>query len=150
MRLLRMYNANSRKLLEEICAAYYQRFKVPLRITSLTRSMDYQISLNKTNGNSYRVRDRNALPPHTSGCAFDVGRNHLSGEAQNFLMEILSGHERGGKLDTLIEGNVNACFHTFIYPDGTPPNATQLVATQSPKPTPAAVQTQKSKEKTGK
>lgn len=132
MRLLRMYNAQSRKLLEEICNAYYQRFKAPLRITSLTRSMDYQISLNRTNGNSYRVRDRNALPPHTSGCAFDVGRNHLTGEAQNFLMEILSGHERNGKLDTLIEGNVNACFHTFIYPDGVGPNQT-TVATQ-PKP----------------
>jgi hypothetical protein len=142
MRLLRMYNPNSRKILEALCQAFYERFKVPLRITSLTRSMDYQISLNKTNGNSYRVRDRNATPPHTSGCAFDIGRNHLSGEAQNFLMSKFAELERVDKIDSLIEGNVNACFHTFIYPDGVGPNKTVAVqpakttVTQPQKPQP--------------
>ncbi|MGI8470372.1 MAG: DUF5715 family protein [Pyrinomonadaceae bacterium] len=121
MRLLRMYNANSRKLFEEICNAYYQKFHVPLRVTSLTRSMDYQISLNKTNANSFRVSGKGSLPPHTSGCAFDMSRKNLSADEQNFMMTLLSTMERNHKLDSLREGSDNACFHTFIYPDGIEP-----------------------------
>lgn len=121
MRLLRMFNPNSRKLFEQITAAYYGRFKVPLRVTSVMRSMDYQRALNSVNGNSYRVRP-GTVPPHTTGCTFDVGRNHLPTDAQNFLIEYLSNLERQGKIDTLIEGNVNACLHTMIYPDGAAPN----------------------------
>ena len=121
MRLLRMYNANSRKIFEEICNAYYQKFKVPLRVTSMTRSMDYQISLNKTNANSFKVSGKGSLPPHTSGCAFDMSRKNLSAEEQNFMMTLLASMERVGKLDSLREGAANACFHTFIYPDGIEP-----------------------------
>jgi hypothetical protein len=62
------------------------------------------------------------VPPHTTGNTFDVGRNNLPTDAQNFLIEILSEFELQGKLDTLIEGNVNACFHTFIYPSGFAPD----------------------------
>ena len=118
MRLLRMYNANARKVFEEICNAYYQKFKVPLRVTSLTRSMDYQKSLNKNNANSFKVTGKGSLPPHTSGCAFDMSRKNLSAAEQNFMMTLLSQMEREHKLDSLREGSDNACFHTFIYPDG--------------------------------
>ncbi|MGI9035046.1 MAG: hypothetical protein ACR2GD_03295, partial [Pyrinomonadaceae bacterium] len=121
MRLLRMYNANSRKIFEEICNAYYQKFHVPLRITSLTRSMDYQIGLNSNNANSFRVSGKGSLPPHTSGCAFDMSRKNLSADEQNFMMTLLSTMERNHKLDSLREGSDNACFHTFIYPDGVEP-----------------------------
>ncbi len=131
MRLLRMYNAKSRELFEELCNAYYQRFKVPLRITSLTRSMDYQISLNQINGNSFRVKSKGSLPPHTSGCAFDMSRKNLSTGEQNFIMAKLAELEIGGKLDSLMEGNANACFHTFIYPDGVGPGHS---APSQPKP----------------
>lgn len=120
MRLLRMYNPKSRPLFEKICAAYYDKFKVPLRVTSVMRSMDYQRSLNSVNGNSYHVRP-GTVPPHTTGCTFDIGRNNLSGPEQDFLITVLSDLEKQGKLDTLIEGNVNACLHTFIFPDGVGP-----------------------------
>jgi len=116
IRLLRMYNPKSRKFFEEICAAYYQRFKVPPRITSLTRSMDYQIGLNKTNSNSFKVSGKGSLPPHTSGCAFDMSRKNLSSGEQNFIMAKLAEMERAQKIDSLLEGNANACFHTFIFP----------------------------------
>lgn len=118
IRLLRMYNKNSRKELETLTNAFYQRFKVPLRITSLTRSMDYQIELNKGNANSFKVSGKGSLPPHTSGCAFDVSRKNLTKDEQNFLMQTLAELERGKKLDSLREGAANACFHSFIYPDG--------------------------------
>jgi pSer/pThr/pTyr-binding forkhead associated (FHA) protein len=121
IRLLRMFHPTARKVLEDIAAAYQKQFNRPLRVTSLTRSMDYQIKLNQVNPNSFKVRGPGSLPPHTSGCTFDLGRKHMSAEEQNFVMRRLADLENRGVLDALIEYNVNACFHVFIYPDGKPP-----------------------------
>jgi hypothetical protein len=117
-----MFNERAKKVLLELSEAYFQRFNRPLRVTSLTRSMDYQISLNKTNANSFIVRGEGSLPPHTSGCAFDLARKHMDVEEQNFVMDKLAEMERARKLDALIEYGANACFHTFIYFDGIAPN----------------------------
>ncbi len=121
MRLLRMFNQRARPILLELARAYYQRFKRPLRVTSLTRSMDYQILLNSNNANSFKVRGEGSLPPHTSGCAFDLARKHMNAEEQNFVMAKLAEMESANKLDALIEYGTNACFHVFIYDDARPP-----------------------------
>jgi hypothetical protein len=121
MRLLRMFQPRAKPVLLELSEAYYQKFGRPLRVTSLTRSMDYQISLNKTNANSFVVRGEGSLPPHTSGCAFDLARKHMDVEEQNFVMAKLAEMERAGRLDALIEYGANACFHVFIYHDGNAP-----------------------------
>ncbi|MFV0387280.1 MAG: DUF5715 family protein [Pyrinomonadaceae bacterium] len=122
IRLLRMFHPNAKPILMRLAQTYHQKFNRPLRVTSLQRSMEYQISLNRTNPNSFKVRGTGSLPPHTSGCAFDLGRKNMTAEEQNFLMEELAQMERDGKLDALREGNLNACFHIFIYDDGVPPS----------------------------
>lgn len=122
IRLLRMFHPRAKDILYKIAAAYQQKFNKPLRVTSLTRSMEYQISLNSTNANSFKVRDAASLPPHTSGCAFDLARKHMGVEEQNFLMNFLAQMERNNEIDALIEYNTNACFHNFIYADGKPPS----------------------------
>ncbi len=121
MRLLRMFQPRAKPILKELADAYFGKFARPLRVTSLTRSMDYQILLNAGNANSFKVRGEGSLPPHTSGCAFDLARKHMPAEEQNFVMAKLAEMERDGKLDALIEYGVNACFHIFIYNDGNPP-----------------------------
>ncbi len=121
-RLLRMFNQRARPVLLELAEAYYQKFNRPLRVTSLTRSMDYQILLNANNPNSFIVRGEGSLPPHTSGCAFDLARKHMGVDEQNFVMEKLAEMERERRLDALIEYGANACFHVFIYHDGIAPN----------------------------
>lgn len=121
MRLLRMFQPRAKGILQELADAYHQKFGRPLRVTSLTRSMDYQVLLNKGNANSFNVRSAAALPPHTSGCAFDLARKHMTTEEQNFVMQKLAEMEREGRLDALIEYGINACFHVFIYADGIPP-----------------------------
>ncbi len=121
MRLLRMFNPRAKPILKELADAYFHKFNRPLRVTSLTRSMDYQILLNRGNPNSFKVRGEDSLPPHTSGCAFDLARKHMTAEEQNFVMQKLAEMERTNKLDALIEYGVNACFHIFIYSDGIPP-----------------------------
>jgi len=121
MRLLRMFNKRAKPILQELADAYFGKFGRPLRVTSLTRSMDYQIGLNASNPNSFKVRGEGSLPPHTSGCAFDLARKHMTAEEQNFVMQKLAQMENANKLDALIEYGVNACFHIFIYDDGIPP-----------------------------
>jgi hypothetical protein len=121
MRLLRMFNPHAKPILKELADAYFGKFGRPLRVTSLTRSMDYQILLNRGNPNSFKVRGADALPPHTSGCAFDLARKHMTAEEQNFVMQKLAEMEKANKLDALIEYGVNACFHIFIWSDGIPP-----------------------------
>jgi len=121
MRLLRMFQPRAKPILKELADAYFGKFGRPLRVTSLTRSMDYQILLNSSNPNSFKVRGEGSLPPHTSGCAFDLSRKHMPAEEQNFVMQKLAEMERAGKLDALIEYGVNACFHVFIYNDGIAP-----------------------------
>ncbi len=121
MRLLRMFQPRAKPILKELADAYFGKFARPLRVTSLTRSMDYQILLNAGNANSFKVRGEGSLPPHTSGCAFDLARKHMPAEEQNFVMAKLAQMERDGKLDALIEYGVNACFHVFIYNDGKAP-----------------------------
>lgn len=121
MRLLRMFNKRAKPILQEVADAYFAKFGRPLRVTSLTRSMDYQIGLNAGNPNSFKVRGEGSLPPHTSGCAFDLARKHMTAEEQNFVMQKLAEMEDANKLDALIEYGVNACFHIFIYYDGLPP-----------------------------
>jgi pSer/pThr/pTyr-binding forkhead associated (FHA) protein len=121
IRLLRMFTPRAFPVLEKLAKNYHQKFGRPLRVTSLSRSMEYQISLNKTNPNSFTVRGEGSLPPHTSGCAFDLARKHMTAEEQNFVMAELAQMEQQGILDALREGNLNACFHVFIYDDGIPP-----------------------------
>jgi len=121
MRLLRMFQPRAKPILKELADAYFGKFRRPLRVTSLTRSMDYQILLNSNNPNSFKVRGEGSLPPHTSGCAFDLARKHMPVEEQNFVMAKLAEMERAGKLDALIEYGANACFHVFIYHDGAAP-----------------------------
>lgn len=121
-RLLRMFNQRAKPVLLELAEAYYKQFNRPLRVTSLTRSMDYQILLNSNNPNSFKVRGEGSLPPHTSGCAFDLARKHMGVDEQNFVMEKLAQMERERRLDALIEYGANACFHVFIYHDGIAPN----------------------------
>ncbi|MDM7920980.1 MAG: FHA domain-containing protein [Pyrinomonadaceae bacterium] len=125
-RLLRMFQSPAKPILKELADAYFARFQRPLRVTSLTRSMDYQILLNSNNANSFKVKGEGSLPPHTSGCAFDLARKHMPVEEQNFVMAKLAEMERAGKLDALIEYGVNACFHVFIYRDGRPPTASNF------------------------
>lgn len=120
-RLLRMFQPRAKPILQKLAKEYSDRFRRPLRVTSLTRSMDYQILLNRGNANSFKVSGEGSLPPHTSGCAFDLARKHMSVEEQNFMMQMLADMERKGELDALIEYGVNACFHIFIYADGKAP-----------------------------
>lgn len=123
LRLLRKLNPETQKVLEEIAAGYQLKFNRPLKINSMTRSMDYQIELNKVDSNTYKVRGKESTPPHLSGCVFDIARLNLTAEEQNFMMELLNEMETNGRIDALIifGETPETGFHIFVYTDGKPP-----------------------------
>ncbi len=121
MRLLRLLAPQAKAVLEELAAAYQKRFSRPLRVTSLTRSLEYQVDLNKVNPDSFSVRDKDAVPSHSTGLAFDLAYKHMTADEQNFLMNKIEDLELDGKADGTREGGVNAALHVFVYADGKPP-----------------------------
>jgi Family of unknown function (DUF5715) len=125
IRLLRMITPQAKTVLEELAAAYQNKFKRPLRVTSLTRSIEYQIELNSTNPDSFLVRGKETVPPHSTGLAFDIAYKHMTAEEQNFLMNKIEDLELKGKIDGNRETGINATLHVFVYADGKPAKAVE-------------------------
>ena len=121
LRLFRTLAPAAKPVLEELAAAYQERFNRPLRITAMARSIEYQVDLNKVNAGSFLVRDKDSLPSHSSGLAFDIGYKHLTAEEQNFLMSRIARLEKDGKIDGLREMGINSTLHVFVYADGIAP-----------------------------
>ena len=107
------------KILNELGSAYFQKFGRPLKVTSLTRSLEYQFELTKSNSNAFK----GATPPHTTGCTFDLAYLHMTAEEQNFVMAKLAEFESRGSSDSLREVGAAPCIHTCVYPDGKPPKS---------------------------
>ena len=111
-RLLRMFHPDAKVVLEEIAGAYYKKFNRPLKITSLTRSLEYQIALSRATSNAYRGQ----TPPHSTGRTFDIAYMQMSAEEQNFIMAKFAELEKAGRVDSLHERGQTPCIHTFVYP----------------------------------
>jgi len=111
-RLLRMFHPKAKPVLEEIAGAYQKQFKRPLKITSLTRSLEYQVDLSRATSNAYR----GATPPHSTGMTFDIAYMHMTAEEQNFIMAKFAELERAGRVDALHEVGQTPCIHTFVFP----------------------------------
>ena len=111
-RLLRMFHPRAKAFLEELGAAYQGKFGRPLKVTSLTRSLEYQFDLSKDTRNAYR----GATPPHSTGATFDMAYMQMTAEEQTFLMAKLAEYERAGRIDALREVAQTPCIHIFVYP----------------------------------
>ena len=111
-RLLRMFHPRAKAFLEELGKAYYDEFKRPLKVTSLTRSLEYQFDLSKATRNAYRGQ----TPPHCTGATFDMAYMQMTAKEQTFLMSKLAEYERANKIDSLREVAQTPCIHTFVYP----------------------------------
>ncbi len=94
-RLLRMFHPRAKAFVEELGAAYQAKFGRPLKVTSLTRSLEYQFDLSKATRNAYR----GTTPPHSTGATFDMAYMQMTAEEQTFLMAKLAEYEQAGKID---------------------------------------------------
>ncbi len=121
MRLLSYIRPAARAVLEEIAADYDRQFKRPLPVTSMIRTVEYQKELGEVNPNAAR----NAVPPHTTGLAFDVYYHYMTAAEQDFLMKEIARMKDAGRVEALRETRDH--FHIFAFGDGQRPSG-QLIA----------------------
>jgi hypothetical protein len=120
-RLLSCIRPPARSVLEEIAEEYDREFKRPLPITSMIRTVEYQRELGEVNPNAAR----NAVPPHTTGLAFDVYYHYMTAAEQDFLMKEIARMKDAGRVEALREARDH--FHIFAFADGQRPSG-QLIA----------------------
>lgn len=125
VRMLSHLRPEALKVLEEVAAAYKQKFDRPLPITSLVRPDEYQHALSKTNPNATKIE----TPPHSTGLAFDVYYKFMTAEEQSFVMHYLARLKDEGRIEVLRENRDH--YHVFAFVDGARPDESLIRATIS-------------------
>ena len=86
---------------------------VPLEVTSLVRTWDYQLRLGDRNPNADTTRE--GVPPtHVLGVAFDIARGTMSSERQERIERILDDLAADGELAYYREGSTNGLAHYHV------------------------------------
>lgn len=104
--------------LEYRAAKLFDKFGIPLKITSLARTLPYQRLLEKrrdgerSDANSHDPLKRSL---HLTGLAFDISKRNLTGEQLQWLREEFAYDEQEGWIDALEEIENNA-FHIVVFP----------------------------------
>jgi hypothetical protein len=114
-RLLSLTRPSARDVLLDLARGYHQRFGRLLPVTSLVRTERYQRRLGRVNANATHVE----IPPHTTGCAFDISYRYMAADEQQFLMDRIAQLEREGRVEALKERRNH--IHVFVFPDGQRP-----------------------------
>jgi Family of unknown function (DUF5715) len=123
VRMLSHLRPEALKVLEEVAAAYQQKFDRPLPITSLVRPDEYQHALSKVNPNATQIE----TPPHSTGLAFDVYYKFMTAEEQSFVMDYLARLKDEGRIEVLRENRDH--YHVFAFVDGARPDEALIRAT---------------------
>ena len=114
-RMLRHLRPEALHVMEGVAVSYRQKFDRPLPVSSLVRPDEYQYELSKVNPNATRI----AVPPHSTGLAFDIFNKYMTAEEQQFVMTELARLEDEGRIEVLRENRDH--FHVFAFRDGTRP-----------------------------
>ena len=115
-RLLSFIRPEALEVMLEIARQYRQQFGRPLAFTSLVRSEHYQRQLGETNANATKI----AVPPHTTGLAFDIFYRYMTADEQHWIMGLIARMEAEGRLEALRENRDH--FHLFAFARGRRPD----------------------------
>jgi hypothetical protein len=115
-RLLSLTRPGTRDVILDIARDYHERFGRLLPITSLVRTERYQRRLSRVNANATHVD----IPPHTTGCAFDISYRYMAGDEQQFLLDRVAQLESQGRVEALRERRNH--IHVFVFQDGRRPS----------------------------
>ena len=101
------------KFVGDIARSFYARFHEPLRLSSAVRTVDFQLRLQRVNGNAAAV-DGDTASPHLTGQAVDFGKSGMSREEIAWMRLYLLPLMQAGKVDVEEEFQ-QACFHISVY-----------------------------------
>lgn len=104
----------SKLFLDRLSREYYARFRQPLRITSMLRTVHLQQRLTRWNPNAADATgaDRSS---HLTGATLDISKHGMSARGQNWLRNVLVQLKGGGYLYA-IEEFQEPCFHVMVFP----------------------------------
>ena len=101
------------QFLYALARAHYARFHTPLQVNSAVRTVEFQVKLQRTNGNAAPAEGETASP-HLTGQAVDLAKHGLSmteiAWLRGYLMPLVQEH----KVDVEEEFQ-QACFHISVY-----------------------------------
>ena len=97
----------------DISRAYYSRFGQALRLNSAVRTVEYQVRLQRVNGNAAATEGETASP-HLTGQAIDFGKRGMSAQQVAWMRQYLTPLMASGQLDVEEEFQ-QACFHISVY-----------------------------------
>ena len=115
-RLLSFIRPEALEVMIEIARQYREQFGRPLAFTSLIRSEHYQRELGESNANATKI----AVPPHTTGLAFDIFYRYMTADEQHWIMGLIARMESEGRIEALRENRDH--FHLFAFAQGRRPD----------------------------
>ncbi len=103
--------------LDRLSEEYFERFRQPLRVTSLIRSVGEQLRLARWDPNAAEATgpDRSA---HLTGAALDISKRFMSWQGEEWMRRVLFHLRQEGFLYA-IEEFEEPCFHVMVYPNYT-------------------------------
>jgi len=101
------------KFATDMARAYYARFHQALQINSAVRTVQYQVHLERINGNAAGI-DGEGASPHLTGQAVDFGKRGMNLTQIAWMRAYLKPLMDSGKLDVEEEFR-QSCFHISVY-----------------------------------
>ena len=101
------------KFLVDLARAHAMRFRRSLQVNSAVRTVEYQRSLMRMNGNAAPA-DGDIASPHLTGATIDIAKKGLSMSEVSWMRAYLLPLEQGGKID-VEEEFYQSCFHITVY-----------------------------------
>jgi hypothetical protein len=112
----------------DIARAFYARFHEPLQLNSAVRTVQFQLQLQRVNGNAATV-DGDVASPHLTGQAIDFGKHGMTRDQIAWMRAYLLPLMQAGKVDVEEEFQ-QACFHISVYRDYQPTPSRAVVKTE--------------------
>ncbi len=99
--------------LDRLSGQFRRRFGKPLRISSLTRTVSYQNSLRKSNGNAASpYGEKRSL--HLTGSSLDISKKNLRSRERSWMRRVLTSLKGKGYLFPVEEFR-QPNFHVMVY-----------------------------------
>ncbi len=102
----------TREFVEDISEAFYRRFKKPLWVTSLVRTVEQQHRLRRTNHNAAPA-EGDITSSHLAGIAVDFGKKPMLPRERRWFDQYVLALQRQGLVEAAEERR-QACYHIAV------------------------------------
>jgi hypothetical protein len=103
----------TREFLEDLSAAYYEKFHRPIRVNSLVRTVEQQRKLRRHNRNAAPVEGDTAST-HLTGMTVDIAKRGMTRAQHRWMEQYLLPLQQQGLIEP-VEERRQAVFHVMVY-----------------------------------